>query len=344
MLFRSVRIAGLAHVAPEEIVRSEDLEARLAPIYRALHLHAGRLELMTGIRERRFFPEGTRPSASAARAGELALASSGIARERIGTLIHASVCRDFLEPATASVVHHALGLRPQCNAFDLSNACLGFANAMVVVASQIEAGAIDAGLVVAAEDGRALIDATVGELLGRDAVTKNELKSAFASLTIGGGAAAMVLARADLAPNASELLGATSRAATEHHALCHGDHVGTGGMWMQTDSEALMHAGNALARATFDDFLSEIDWLRTDVERVVTHQVGVAHRKLLLETLQLDAARDFPTVETFGNIGSVSLPLTFSIARERGFIERGQRVAMLGIGSGLQCTMLGVRN
>jgi 3-oxoacyl-[acyl-carrier-protein] synthase-3 len=213
-----------------------------------------------------------------------------------------------------------------------------------VVASQIEAGAIDAGLVVAAEDGRALIDATVGELLRRDAVGKNELKSAFASLTIGGGAAAMVLARTELAPHASELLGATSRAATEHHALCHGDHVGTGGMWMETDSEALMHAGNALARSTFDDFLSELEWGRGGVERVVTHQVGVAHRKLLLESLQLDPGIDFPTVETFGNIGSVSLPLTLSIARERGFIQPGQRVAMLGIGSGLQCTMLGLRN
>jgi 3-oxoacyl-[acyl-carrier-protein] synthase III len=41
-------------------------------------------------------------------------------------------------------------------------------------------------------------------------------------------------------------------------------------------------------------------------------------------------------------MGSVSLPATFALGEEAGFIEPGQRVAMLGIGSGLHCLMLGV--
>ena len=80
----------------------------------------------------------------------------------------------------------------------------------------------------------------------------------------------------------------------------------------------------------------------TSVDRTVTHQVGSAHRRLLLETLGLDPEQDYPTVETLGNIGSVSLPITFALAEEAGFIEPGQKVAMLGIGSGLHCSMLGV--
>ena len=50
----------------------------------------------------------------------------------------------------------------------------------------------------------------------------------------------------------------------------------------------------------------------------------------------------WPTVAELGNVGSVSLPASFSLAEEAGFIEHGQRVGLLGIGSGLNCRMLGV--
>ena len=48
------------------------------------------------------------------------------------------------------------------------------------------------------------------------------------------------------------------------------------------------------------------------------------------------------TFEFLGNVGTVSLPITAAIASERGFLERGDRVGLLGIGSGLNCVMLGV--
>jgi 3-oxoacyl-[acyl-carrier-protein] synthase-3 len=349
MRYAHVALAACRHVLPGEVVTSLELEERLAPVYARLGLSAGRLELMTGIRERRFFEPGTRPSRVAAEAGALAIEQSGIERARIGLLIHASVSRDFLEPATASVVHRALELADTCQAFDLSNACLGVANAMTVLAEAIERGTIEAGLVVAGEDGRPLVDATVRGLLARGAaLERNDLKRAFASLTIGSGAAAVLLAHRDLVPSAPRLEAATARAATEHVGLCQGDHAPElGGPWMETDSEALLHAGCALAARTFRDFRGEAGWESdrarpTGLDRVVTHQVGVAHRRLLLASLEIDPALDFPTVERLGNMGSVSLPLSFSMARDAGHVASGQRVAWLGIGSGLHCLMLAV--
>ncbi len=342
MRFRNVVVAGMAHVLPDESVTSSQIEQRLAALYDRLGLREGRLELMTGIRERRFFAAGTRPSSVAARAGRAAMSSSGVERDRIGLLVHASVCRDFLEPSTASVVHHALELPASAQAYDLSNACLGFANAVTLAASQIECGAIPAALIVAAENGRALVDATIEELLARG--TKQSLKQAFASLTIGAGGAAWVLAQRSLAPGAPSLLGSTAMADTTAVELCQGDHAfGTAGPLMQTDSEGLLHAGNALAARTFERFLEEQQWTRAMIQRVITHQVGVAHRRLLLDTLRLDKALDYPTVERLGNMGSVSLPLSFHEALERGFVGSGERVALLGIGSGLHCMMLAIQ-
>jgi len=343
MRFQDIALAGLAHVLPDEVVTSAAIEERLAPLYARLSLSPGRLELLSGIRERRAWPRGTRPSAVASRAGALAILRAGVARESIGVVVHASVCRDFLEPATASVVHRALGLSPRCQAFDLSNACLGFANALVVVAGMVERGEVEAGLVVAGEDGGPLVEATIARLLAVGPEARSELKRAFASLTIGAGAAACVVTRAAHAPAAPRLLGGASLAATEHVELCSGDFAaGADGPLMATDSEALLRAGCELARRTWVEFEREVGWSRADVDRIVTHQVGSAHRRLLFETLGLDPERDFPTYPTLGNVGSVSLPATLSLARDAGFVRPGDRTALLGIGSGLQCLMLAV--
>jgi 3-oxoacyl-[acyl-carrier-protein] synthase-3 len=198
--------------------------------------------------------------------------------------------------------------------------------------------------VVAAEDGGPLVESTIRALAEDARAGRRELKRAHASLTIGSGAAAMVLASASISRTQKRLLGGIALADTRHHVLCQGDRSeGFDGPLMETDSEALMQAGNALAARTWTRFLRELGWRAADVDRIVTHQVGVAHRKLLLSTLELDSARDFPTVETLGNIGSVSLPLSLSLALERGFVRDGDKIAMLGIGSGLHCLMLGVQ-
>jgi 3-oxoacyl-[acyl-carrier-protein] synthase-3 len=64
------------------------------------------------------------------------------------------------------------------------------------------------------------------------------------------------------------------------------------------------------------------------------------HRRRLFETLGLNLAQDFSTFETLGNTGSVALPATLADAVEAGAVRDGQRVALLGIGSGLNCLML----
>src|SRR4051812_49708253 len=102
MRFSNVCIEALTAVLPEEILTSAAIEERLRPLYERLKLPAGRLELMTGIRERRMWPAGTRASDASAAAGKAVLAKSGLKPEAVELFIHAAVSRDMLEPATAS--------------------------------------------------------------------------------------------------------------------------------------------------------------------------------------------------------------------------------------------------
>ena len=197
---------------------------------------------------------------------------------------------------------------------------------------------------MAGENGRPLVEETIRALTDAERPAgRAELKSAYASLTIGAGAVACVLERRTISEKGRQLVGGVARADTSHHELCAGDTVkGGDGPLMETDSEALLQAGNALAARTFEDFTRELGWSRDLIDRIVTHQVGSAHRRLLFETLDLDLTKDYPTVATLGNVGSVSLPVSFALAVEAGAIQDGQRVALLGIGSGLHCLMLGV--
>jgi 3-oxoacyl-[acyl-carrier-protein] synthase-3 len=346
MHFEHVCIESLGVTLPDEVVTSADLEQRLAPLYRRLRLPEGRLELMTGIAARRFWPPGTLPSEQSIVSAQRAISAADIDRGLIGALVHGSVCRDHLEPATAAAVHHGLGLSEECLIYDVSNACLGLLNGMLQVASMIELGQIRAGVVVGTEGSRQLVETTI-EMLNRDeSLSRQDIKTAMASLTIGSGSCAILLCDRELSRTGNRLLAATARANTQHHRLCHSgaDEAVADGMrpLMQTDSERLMHEGVATGAATFQQFLRDADWTPHDLDKTICHQVGAGHRKLLCETLGIDPARDFTTLQWLGNTGSVALPITLAQAVETGFIGRDENVGLLGIGSGINCLMLGV--
>jgi 3-oxoacyl-[acyl-carrier-protein] synthase-3 len=345
LTYRHVALEAVACTLPEEVVTSDELEARLAPAYERLNLPPGRLELMTGIRQRRFWPRGMLPSDASIATARAALRTAGVEPGRVGVLVHGSVCRDHLEPATASRVHCELGLSAACQVYDVSNACLGLLNGMVQAANQIELGQAEAALVVGSECGRSLVEHTIAKLNAQSGLSRDALKLAMASLTIGSASAALVLVRRELSRTGNRLLGGVCRAYSAHHRLCFGGIDGEGdgsGLLMQTEADKLLHAGVGAAAEAFADFLATLGWRPDQIDRTCCHQVGAAHRRALLEALRLDSARDLSTFEYLGNTGSAALPATLALGMERGEINPGDRVALLGIGSGLNVIMLGL--
>ena len=342
MHFRHACIESLAAVLPDEIWTSHQIEARLQPLYERLKLPAGRLELMTGIKERRMWPAGTRPSEASAQAGRAVLAQSQFKSDHIEAFIHCAVSRDMLEPATAAFAHHKIGLGAHTQIFDLSNACLGFLNGLVTLGAMVDAGHIRCGLVVAGENGRPLVEQTLAHLLTAP-LDRNAIKPFFANLTIGSGAVGAIVCHEDLLPTGPKhrLLAGAYLAATQHSALCQGDTAGDG-LAMQTDSEQLLLAGVAVAHDTWQLFAKETGWNCSTPDRIICHQVGHTHRKKLFERLDLDLAKDFSTFETLGNTGSAALPTALALAATQGAIKVGDKVALLGIGSGINSLMLGV--
>ena len=342
MKFQRVAIESIGFTLPEQIVTSEELERLLAPTYQRLKLPEGRLELMSGIAERRFWDRGTPVSEPSIRSAKLALEIADFPAEQVGCLIHGSVCRDYLEPATACRVHSQLGLGPNCWVYDLSNACLGLLSGMVQIATLIETGAIRAGIVVGTESARNLVESTIAALNADTSVTRHSIKPSFASLTIGSGSCAILLVDRDLSQTGNYLSHCVTRAETVHHGLCQSDTDQAGHAMqplMQTDSEQLLQAGVGVGKRTFAQLLDQ-GLERRQIDYSICHQVGSAHRNLMLDELGLPAQRDYSTFGWLGNTGSVALPTALAMALRSGFVPAGSQTALLGIGSGINSIMM----
>jgi len=111
--------------------------------------------------------------------------------------------------------------------------------------------------------------------------------------------------------------------------------------FMSTDSVAVLRHGAELGVRTWGSFLNRLGWARDQVDKIICHQVGQGHRDTILRELGIPQEKDYSTYSYLGNIGTVSLPLTAALAEQRNFLKRGDRVGFLGIGSGLNCLMLG---
>ena len=345
MRWNKVCLETIAYVLPDEVVATATLEARLAPMYAALNLEGGQVAALTGIDQRRMWPANPVMSECAAQAGKKALEASGVPAEDLGAVIYAGVCRDNLEPATACAVAEALGTGPDTLVFDVSNACLGVLNGMVEIANRIELGQIRAGIVVSAESSRAIVESTIARMNADPTLERYRL--GLATLTGGSGAVAVVLTEAGYSDSEHRLVAGTALSAPQHHRICRWGParglLGETPNLMDTDASQVLAHGVELGEQTWAKFLKTTGWRAEEVDRVITHQVGAGHRREVLTRFGIDEARDFSTFATLGNIGTVSVPLTAARAAEACFLRAGDRVGLLGIGSGLNCLMLGAQ-
>jgi 3-oxoacyl-[acyl-carrier-protein] synthase-3 len=210
---------------------------------------------------------------------------------------------------------------------------------MVIAGGLIEGGQIERALICSGENGRPLVENTIRQLQD-PGLTRKTIKPYFANLTIGAGAVAAVLCRADMAGGGCPLLrGATVETDTSANELCQGDSAGDA-LEMLTDSEELLEAGIRVATRNWERFLGLTGWTAETPDRVITHQVGKAHTRELFRALGIGLEKDFGTFETLGNVGSVSCPITLAMAMEEGAFQPGQQAALLGIGSGLSSIMM----
>ncbi len=333
MNFENLSILTVRHVDAPHRVTSREIQTELSDTMERLGLPPNLLESLAGIHERRFWNEQTQPSDAATLAAELALEDADLDRSKLGVILNSSVCRDYIEPSTACLVHGNLKLPATCMNMDVGNACLAFLNGIEIIGNMIERGQVDYGMIVDGESSRFLTESTISRLK-RPETDMDTFRQEFASLTTGSGAVAMILCRSDLAPDGHRFRGTFSLAATEHNRLCVGQ-VDQG----RTDTKGLLVAGIGLSQRTWAGAQEHLGFTEEEVDEYCMHQVSQRHAEQLASTLKVDLEKALLIVGQFGNIGPASVPIVMSKAIDLGRIQRGDRVVLAGIGSGLNCTV-----
>ena len=342
-----VHLAAIGIEMAPVVVTSDEIETRLAPAWSSMGIAPGQLEQLTGVRERRWWPEGTSISEMSARACRVALERANLDLESIDQLTYTGVCRESFEPATAAAVAAHLELPRDVQLHDISNACLGAMDGIVLAADAIRLGRIDTALVVCCESARDIVKIAEQRLL--EEPTMERFIPSLATLTGGSGAAALLLVSSRISSDGPRYLGSTQGTDARWFDLCRwgvrrdeeSEDLAARIEYMETDSVAVLRHGVELGIRTWNRFLSQLDTSPAENHRTICHQVGSSHRDEILPSLGLSADNDFISYPFLGNMGTVSIPMTAAIAEERGFLSAQQRVAFLGIGSGLVCRMIG---
>ncbi|MEV7648742.1 3-oxoacyl-ACP synthase III [Arthrobacter sp. NPDC089319] len=324
-------LLAVSSVEAPVAVTSAEFDERLAPSLKRLKLSRKLLERVAGVTERRWWSPESSFDDAAIEAGAKAMAEAGVEPNQIGLLINTSVTRVNLEPSVAVKIHHGLGLPSSAMNFDLANACLGFVNGITLAANMIDSGQIKYALIVAGEDAQPTQETTF-ERLNRPDSTRADYLREFATLTLGSGAAAAVIGPADVHPESHRILGGVSRAGTEHHELCVGGPAG-----MFTDTKGLLDNGLELVVSAWHEAHRD-GWNWTAMDRYVTHQVSTSYTNAIIKAVDLVRERVPITFPKWGNVGPASLPMT--LAQESQTLNSGDRVLCMGVGSGLNTTMM----
>ncbi len=332
---KNAAILSVSAVEAQVLVTSDSIDEMLSPARKRLRLPKGTLQRVAGVYERRWWKDPEHGwKQGAVIAAERAMANAGITREDVGVLINASVSRQHLEPAMSTHIHAALGMPASCMNFDITNACLGFVNAMTLASGLIDAGQIDYALIVGAEDVEEVQRRTIARLNDKNS-TRQDFNNQFASLTLGSGAAAAVVGRFDKHPDGHRILHTQTRAGTEHHELCIGDMDD-----MRTDTAGLLENGLELVTQTWRA-AEESGRNYSNKQWYITHQVSMVYTRAFAKAMGIDPEIIPVTFPELGNIAAEAVPLTLALNQDR--FKKGDELLLLGVGSGLNTAMMEVQ-
>jgi 3-oxoacyl-[acyl-carrier-protein] synthase-3 len=234
-------------------------------------------------------------------------------------------------------VHGNLGLPSTCLNFDISNACLGFITGMNNAIMMIEAGMTRYALIVAGEGSREAVEATIRRLQSPETTVRDFFNN-FATLTLGSGAAAVLLCHKDISRTGHSINGSVSLAATQHCRLCLGQKD-----QMIADAASVMVHGVELAYQTWKLAEKTLpNWNDQAIQHYIPHQVSARNMIALTRKLELTADKAHLNFQTLGNIGPAAIPITLGLAEDETRLHPGDHIALMGIGSGLNCTMMSV--
>ena len=315
----NAHITGWGMSAPEAILTNDDLS-------KMVETNDQWIRERTGIHQRHIARDDQFPSTLAVEASIKALTVANVRPTDIDLIICSTSTPEYIFPATACIVQDQLGAT-KAGAFDLLAACSGFIYALNMGAQAIRSGSIKTALIIGTE--------TLSRFVN--------WKDRSTCILFGDGAGAFVLQASDQpggvlsavvhsdgsGGNLLTLEGGGSRYPATESTIHDGKH------YIQMDgNEVFRFATRVMASAT-QEVLDCAGLNLQDIRWIVPHQANIRIIQAAARGLKLPMDRFIVNLQNYGNTSTASIPIAMVEAIEKGQIEVGDKLVMVGFGAGL---------
>lgn len=317
-----VNILGMGSYLPEQVLTNDDFK-------KFVDTNDEWIRTRTGIHSRHM--AGWEPTWYMGKiAAQRAIENSGVDPKDIGLVICSTITSDFLTPSIASLLQYELGIE-NAAAFDLNAACSGFVYMLDTAHRYLSTDdELKYVLIVSAEALSRFLD----------------YKDRGTCILFGDGASAAVIEKSDKmysaflgsdGSGARKLFARSLEAAPEVKIDVEFDgefpekpmH-----QLYQDGKEVYKFAVKALPRA-FNNAAAKIGVTVDDIDLFVPHQANVRIIETAAKNLGVGIDKFAVTLDHHGNTSSASIPLALCEYIEKGAVQRGQKLALVGFGAGL---------
>ena len=322
------KITHLAWYVPEKIVSSSTLENIINDHLPCLP--KGIIEAKFGVTQRHFSKENEQASDLAVAAAQKILKSPG--SEGVDCMIFAAGSSDMIEPATSTIAQSKLNIN--CPTFDVKNACNSFVNGIQVANSFVKSGAYKKILVITGEH--------LSTIIKLNPDNRKDLSKRLACLSMGDAGAAAII---EPSLDDSGILAEEFQTFGEHWELC--TVPGGGSVFPHDPSKVYFEGKTKEMRDIFiekkgaivEKCLDKVQWKKEDLKWVFMHQVSESSFDLASKSLDLPRPIFYSIIKNHGNIAAASIPFALAKASESGELQKGDKIALIGLASGISISV-----
>ncbi len=312
-----MEIAGIASIAPEKVLTNCDLE-------KLVDTSDEWITKRTGIKSRHI-ATNQRAIDMAVDVAKMAIENARINKDDIKLIVASTITSEYTTPGMACYVQKVLEI--ECAAMDISAGCTGFIYALTTVSSLMDSLGIDTAMVIASETLSRYTDWT-------DRST---------CVLFGDGAGAVVLKRSEKPRlNYPVLWGTPDR---EDVLYCKRERRITPFMKKDTrpvKAEYIHMNGREVftyAVSAMENVLRHLLKQCRDVPftKIIPHQANLRIIDYVKRQLDFSAEQVYVNISEYANTSSATIPIAMNEALTKGWLKKGDRVALVAFGAGLTC-------
>ena len=309
-------IKGIGAYTPSKIVTNDDLS-------KIVETSDEWIRSRTGIKERRI-SQGEDTSYMGIKASEKAIELANLQREDIDLIVFSTCTPDMFIPSSACIVQKEMGLK-NAVAFDLNAACSGFVYGIDVARSLMKTNNYKNALVIGSENLSKVIN-------WEDRKT---------CVLFADGAAAVVLSKSE----SEGIIDSICKSYGDN-----GEFLSIGGreiknpfmdksiskyQYLDMDGSEIFKFATSSVISSIKDILQKNNMTIDDIDYIVPHQANVRIIEYVAKKLKISMDKFYMNIDTYGNTSSASIPLALNEMYNKGILQKGQNLLLVGFGGGL---------